>query len=521
MPERPGAHGKADKEEGEAMTYVASYCRVSTDKEDQANSFAAQQRYFTQYISAHPQWQLYAVYADQGITGTSARKRPQFQNMIRDAQEGKFQLILTKEVSRFSRNLLDTIAYTRTLKALGVSVVFLTDGINTQDPDAELRLSIMASIAQEESRKISARVKWGQARQMEKGVVFGRSMLGYDVTGGKVVVNPAGAKLVQRIFHMYGVEQLGTTQIARILQQEGILTRSGNSHWSAGTIVKILKNEKYVGDLVQKKSYTPDYLTHQKKANHGDEPLITIANHHTPIISRELWEHVQKELKLRSKTSQGGHSVCHALSGKIRCGACGSAFVARQKRSSNGRISLRWGCSKAVRFGSSPVHDEGCSIGRLLRDDDAKHMVCQALTALDLDREALLAELTSYLGEDAEYPSQTKLEGESAHLRQKKEAVMDAYFSGHITVQEMQEMKARYQRELDFVHAQLQQNLPATRHVRVQKATQTASSILYGKMESEVFFKTLVEQITVFPDRHLELELCGLPQIFHFRDESG
>lgn len=158
------------------MIPVASYCRVSTDKEDQANSFAAQQRYFSQYIRRHPQWELYRIYADEGITGTSTKKRAQFQRMIRDAQAGKFHIILTKEVSRFSRNLLDTIAYTRQLKAMGVSVIFLTDGINTMDPDAELRLSIMASIAQEESRRTSARVKWGQTRQMERGVVFGRSL---------------------------------------------------------------------------------------------------------------------------------------------------------------------------------------------------------------------------------------------------------------------------------------------------------------------------------------------------------
>ena len=204
------------------MISVASYCRVSTDKEDQANSFAAQQRYFSQYIRQHPQWELYRIYADEGITGTSTKRRVAFQRMIQDAQAGKFRIILTKEVSRFSRNLLGTIAYTRKLKALGVSVLFLTDGINTMDPDAELRLSIMASIAQEESRRTSARVKWGQTRQMERGVVFGRSMLGYDVKDGVLSINPEGARLVQRIFHLYGVEKLGTTQIARMLEREGV-----------------------------------------------------------------------------------------------------------------------------------------------------------------------------------------------------------------------------------------------------------------------------------------------------------
>ena len=224
------------------MIYVASYCRVSTDQEDQHNSFASQQRYFRDYIQHHPDWELYAVYADEGITGTSTKKRTQFNRMIEDAYAGKFQLILTKEVSRFSRNILDTIAYTRELKALGVGVRFLLDGICTLDSDAELYLSIMASMAQEESRKTSSRVTWGQTRQMEKGVVFGHSLLGYTVHQGRLTVEPDGAELVRRIFELYAVEQISTAEIARILTREGHLTHHGNEKWTANGVLKILKN---------------------------------------------------------------------------------------------------------------------------------------------------------------------------------------------------------------------------------------------------------------------------------------
>ena len=188
------------------MIQVASYCRVSTDKDDQANSFESQQRYFKEYIDRQPDWELYRVYADEGITGTSTKKRVQFNRMISDAKMGKFKLIITKEVSRFSRNILDTIQFTRELRAIGVGVLFMNDGISTLEPDAELRLSIMGSIAQEESRKTSSRVKWGQTRQMERGVVFGRSMLGYDVKDGKMTINPDGAEIVRLIFHKYAVE---------------------------------------------------------------------------------------------------------------------------------------------------------------------------------------------------------------------------------------------------------------------------------------------------------------------------
>lgn len=490
------------------MISVASYCRVSTDKEDQANSFASQQQYFSQYIRHHPQWELYRIYADEGITGTSTKKRAQFQRMIRDAQEGRFRIILTKEVSRFSRNLLDTIAYTRQLKAMGVSVIFLTDGIDTMDPDAELRLSIMASIAQEESRRTSARVKWGQTRQMERGVVFGRSMLGYDVKDGVLSVNPEGAKLVQRIFHLYGVEKLGTTQITRLLEGEGICTFSGNPHWSSSHLVKILKNEKYAGDLVQKKTYTPDYLSHAKRQNHGEEPFITLTGHHAPIIPRDLWEQVQEELRLRSKHTQGNHSVHHALSGKIKCGVCGSAFVARQRKHPDGKITLRWSCASSAR-------GKSCGVARILRDDDARQMFHQALSALDIERHSLAESLISLIG-----PSngQGQLERERQSLFQRKAVLLDAYASGRITAEELAQMKETYDRRLANLEQRLQgEETSARNRKEVERAI---AQVLEGTVGSDCLCRLLVEQFTVYPDRRIELQLCHLSMVFRFHGDG-
>ena len=182
---------------------VAAYCRVSTDKEDQANSFESQQRYFQTYIQRNPEWSLQNIYADEGISGTSTRKRTQFNAMIASAREGKLDLIITKEVSRFARNTLDTLTYTRELRRYGVGVLFLIDNIDTRQQEGELRLTLMSSLAQEESRKTSQRVKWGQTRQMEQGVVFGGSLLGYDVTDGVISIDPEGAKVVRQIFHKY------------------------------------------------------------------------------------------------------------------------------------------------------------------------------------------------------------------------------------------------------------------------------------------------------------------------------
>ena len=243
---------------------VAAYCRVSTDRDDQANSFESQQRYFREYIAQQPGWEPAGIFADEGLSGTSTKKRLAFQRMIAGARAGMLDLIVTKEISRFARNTLDSIYYTRELKRLGVGVLFLNDNLYTLDGDAELRLTILASIAQEESRRTSERVKWGQKRRMEQGVVFGRDLLGYDVRGGVLIVNEPGAQIVRDIFRKFVNAGKGAHTIARELNEAGVPTARGGP-WRSSVILRILRNEKYCGDLVQKKTYTPDYLTHEKK----------------------------------------------------------------------------------------------------------------------------------------------------------------------------------------------------------------------------------------------------------------
>ncbi len=279
---------------------VCAYCRVSTDKSDQANSLENQKKYFTQYIKNKKCWVLSDIYVDEGITGTSTKKRNAFNKMISDARLKKFDLIVTKEISRFARNTLDSIYYTRLLKELGIGVLFLNDNINTLDADAELRLTIMSSIAQEESRKTAERVKWGQKRQMEKGVVFGRSLLGYNVIDGKIFIEPNGAKIVKKIFDLFVNNQLSTHQIADILNNENYKTRD-NKDWYNTAVLRILKNEKYCGDLIQKKTYTPNYLTHEKHKNNGEEELVIIKNHHEAIINKKVFNAAQKKLKENRK----------------------------------------------------------------------------------------------------------------------------------------------------------------------------------------------------------------------------
>ena len=515
------------------MISVASYCRVSTDKEDQANSFEAQQRYFKEYIARQPDWELYAVYADEGITGTSTKKRAQFNQMVNDARLGKFQLIITKEVSRFSRNILDTISYTRELKNLGVGVLFMNDGISTLEPDAELRLSIMGSIAQEESRKTSSRVKWGQTRQMERGVVFGRSMLGYDVKDGKMTVNPEGAEVVRQIFYKYGVEKKGTSVIARELREAGIRSYSGNTNWASSHIIKILRNEKYVGDLVQKKTYTPDYLTHAKKYNHGEEPMVVIRDHHEPIIDRELWNTVQSELKKRNLHGAlaFGHSNRYVFSGKIKCGECGASFVSRKKKRRDGSFYKRWGCYTATMEGRRHLdkqgNEVGCDIGKMVRDELALDMLRQAVAALDLDRNGITENVTALAleairaGEQGSADSAEKLEHEMEQLRKKKEDVLDAFFSQTVTKEEMRMMNERYDSQLAGLQARLEAALEQEKlHYDTTQLAgdvrKQVAAILRGETDSEVFYKNVLDQMTVYRDGHVEVRLNLLPMKWVF-----
>lgn len=405
------------------MQKVAAYCRVSTDKDDQANSLESQKRYFAEYIGRNPLWELGEVYVDEGITGTSTRKRAAFNRMIADAQTHRFDLIITKEISRFARNTLDSIFYTRKLKALGIGVIFMNDNINTLDPDAELRLTIMSSIAQEESRKTSDRVKWGQKRRMEQGVVFGRDLLGYDVRNGRLYINEDGAKTVRLIFHKFVSEDKGSHVIARELREAGIPTAAYMKQWSGTTILRVLRNEKYCGDLVQKKTITPNYLNHEKKYNRGEEELVTLRDHHQPIISRELFNKAQQVLAHRSSSiekrpypsndearyadgktmrtdERSKHSNRYCFSGKIKCGVCGRSYVSRTKKRRDGSIYKAWRCYESACRGRSKIDAAGNEIGcdnHAVNEDDLRLLMRTAVRSLPVGSEAFISHLSQLI----------------------------------------------------------------------------------------------------------------------------
>lgn len=409
------------------MIYVAAYCRVSTEREDQANSFESQQRYFREYISRTDGWQLYKIYAEEGLSGTSTKKRKAFKRMIDDAREGKFQMILTKEISRFARNTLDSIYYTRELKRYGVGVFFLNDNINTLDPDAELRLTILSSIAQEESRRTSERVKWGQKRRMEEGVVFGTSMLGYDVKNGQIYRNEEGAKVVCRIYDKFLLEGKGTYVIANELREEGILPLRAKK-WSSSVILRILRNEKYCGDLLQKKTYTPDYLTHEKRYNYGEEKYVLVTNHHTPIVTREAFNQVQVILDSRAKkiASKERESNRYAFSGKIVCGSCGRYYIARSRIRKDESLYLVWRC----------YHCIGC-VSSCIRNEELVEMIKKIAIQLPINKEEFINHMMDLMKQClSRVEGRNEIQDKLVELEEERKRLLFAYRKSYITEEE-------------------------------------------------------------------------------------
>jgi DNA invertase Pin-like site-specific DNA recombinase len=485
------------------MTRVAAYCRVSTDNADQIHSFHSQRLFFLQYTENKPDWVLTEIYTDEGITGTTTSERAGFLKMINDAYLGKFDIIITKEVSRFSRNILDAISYTRRLKEIGVGVLFLNDGISTLESDSELRLGIMASVAQEESRRTSERVRWGQTRQMERGVVFGRSLLGYNVVNGRIYIEPEGAKTVRRIFDMYIRERMGVRAIAKALTDDRVPTKSGGVLWSGAAVLKIIRNEKYCGDLLQKKTVTTDYLTHKKRKNQCDD-MIYIKDHHEPIISRTDWENAQAQRMKRSchvkRTGSCGNR--YALSGKVFCSGCGGLFYCRTRRRKDGSAYRVWNCLHCQCIGSRRKKRG------YFREETLAGCVQNILKSY---RGLLLNGLNSVIEQlfktrdcrIREYENKIIL------IKEKLLKLLDVYLSGDIGREEYSSLKQKYEARLDDYGVSLSGLRVPASGANAAEAMRIAESLARGDADDTDFYLSLVERIDVISDSEIEIFLIN------------
>ncbi len=503
---------------------VAAYCRVSTDKDDQTNSLISQRKYFADYITHHDDWVLSDVYYDEGISGTQTKKRAGFNAMIEEAMQGEIDLILTKEVCRFARNTVDTLSYTRKLKDNGVGVIFTIDNIDTRDSDGELRLTIMASIAQEESRKTSERVKWGQKRRMEQGIVFGRDLIGYNVRNGELAINEEEVPVVRAIFHKYTNEGKGTHVIARELFEEGLRPKRVKL-WSATVILRALRNEKYVGDLCQKKTFTPNYLTHAKKYNRGNEEMVYLKDHHEPIIDRDLWNRTQEELLRRAPTEEmkSKHSNRYWCSGKLYCEMCGQRYVSRTKKLKNGTTYKAWRCYAAANHGTSKVSEDGEVIGCDNGSINERalltcvyYCICQLQTNQKELKKEILQEIKAIKGITDKKLDIKRITEKMENLNAKKRKAIDLMLDGFITKADLQEQTKWYDEQL----AELSELLSNSQSKDKEQAKQidvfeqyitALDEIMTFDETNESLYREILDKMVIYHDNTVEVWLKCVP----------
>ena len=334
---------------------VAAYARVSTDDEEQQTSYEAQVDYYTKKIRENPEWIFVEVYADEGITGTSTKRRKNFNRMIDDAMAGRIDRIITKSVSRFARNTVDTLTTVRKLKEKGVGVTFEKENIDTLDSKGELFITIMSSLAQEESRSISENVTWGWRKRIADGKVSVAyaHFLGYEKgPDGKMQIVEEEAKVVREIYAMF-LDGKTPSGIAAALTKRGVPTPAGKAKWQASTVKSILSNEKYRGDALLQKTFTVDFLTKKAKVNEGEAPQYYVENSHPAIVSGEVFELAQFEMS-RRRQHEKHTSATTVFSGRLICGECGAYFGSKVWHSTDAYRSVVYRCNRKYEKKGAP-----------------------------------------------------------------------------------------------------------------------------------------------------------------------
>lgn len=366
-----------------AKKKVAAYARVSTDSDEQQTSYEAQVDYYTTYIKNKPEWEYAGTYADEGISGTNMKKRDGFNRMIQDALDGKIDLIITKSVSRFARNTVDSLTTIRKLKEKGVEVYFEKENIYTLDSKGELLLTLMSSLAQEESRSLSQNVTWGQRKRFADGKVSMayKNFLGYRKgSDGKPEIDPEQAKIVKRIYSEYAHGK-SIHSIANDLTADGIKTPRGKDVWRKSTIESILKNEKYKGDALLQKTFTSDYLTKTMKVNAGEVPQYYVTGSHPAIIDPMEWDAVQLEMQRRANNGY----LTSDFAGKIICADCGGPYGSKVWHSNDKYRKVIWQCN-------NKFDGEKCRTPHL-HEDEIKRMFAEAFNSFLKERDAIITDL--------------------------------------------------------------------------------------------------------------------------------
>jgi len=468
-----------------------------------------QKRFFAQYINAQPCWKYAGMYVDEGISGTGTKKRAGFNQMMDDAGKDLFDLIIIKEISRFARNTVDSLTNIRRLKSLGIGIEFISGSkMNTLKVD-EFTITIFSSLAQKESENTSERVKWGQRRRMEQGIAFGCNVLGYNKTKGVLTVNEEEAEIIRMIFRKYCDEGKGVHVISKELEEIGAKTKKGNTNWTNGSVSRILKNEKYAGDLVQRKTYTVDCLTHEKRFNKGEEEFVIRQDNHEPIIDRETFDKAQAELARRGAASldNARYTIRYPFSGKVKCGCCGKTFVSRKRYER--KTLLAWKCYNGYKYGTAKQNAAGETVGcnaASIRDELLQQVFLKSLKDIVTGKEQIIAEVENAVinavGEIQTSTEETNINREIIRLERKLDVLLDARLENEITKDEFKKKKTLMEMELNILNKKLKesenrQQLIDNQHALMDKIRDIIKKLVSSEEFSGEVCKEVLEKIIV------------------------
>lgn len=441
---------------------VAAYCRVSTEDEDQIKSYNSMIKYYTDLITSNKSWKFAGIYADKSITGTKTDKREEFQRLIQDCMNGQIDMVIAKSIARFARNTLDTLKYVRLLKERGVAVYFEAEKINTLE-DGEFLLTILSSVAQQEVENTSANVKKGLKMKMKRGELIGfQGCMGYDYDKETktLSINEEGAEVVRYIFNRY-VAGAGSTMICNELNKQGILTLRGNQ-WTPSTVMGIITNEKYKGDILQGKTFTVDPISKRRLGNLGEEDKFYIHNHHEPIISEELFEQAQE---MRSKRIGGKKSATpgkrqkysrqYAFSCMLECGFCGTNLSRRSWHSNSKYTKTIWQCVKATKEGK-----RYCPDSKGIPEQVIERAFIESYKMLCADNKDVLEEFIKRIENELQGQALEKkinsVKKERSKVKAARQKLVDSYLNGVIEQEVYEEKDIKLKKKLSDIEGDLQ-----------------------------------------------------------------
>ena len=493
---------------------VAAYCRVSTDDEEQLTSYEAQKNYYTDKIMTNKEWTMAGIFADEGITGTSARKRPEFLRMIRQCKQGKIDIVLTKSISRFARNTVDCLNYVRALKELGIAVIFEKENMNTLEIDSEILITMLGAFAQSESESISANVRWGirQAMKEGKATIQYKYLYGYRKgDDGKPEIIPDQAEVVRKIYDLF-LSGTPVRGIQEYLNANSVPNINGEPKWVRSAIDSILTNEKYCGDVLLQKTYIDDCINKKVKKNTGQLPMYLVQNHHEGIISRETFDTTQAELSRRNAgrspskknapTGRSRYSSKYALSDRLYCGECGTRYQRCTWRNRDGSKRIVWRCVSRVDYGNKYCHNSPT-----LDEEPLHRAILAAINSAVKDKDSIVYNLKSAMEKElapaaGQQLSLSEIDSQLEQLNTEFSKVLaEASESGNQAAysdrfREIMQKQTALKAQRDEIQQMLAESGKATAHIeQCRQAAETTPSAITEW--DEALIRQVVESVTV------------------------